>query len=61
MSPMKNGVSSFLGEDFYIYRCRGNLRVLVPGAGLGRLAFDVANLGLEALSVQRSMRLKIRA
>ncbi|KAG6829630.1 hypothetical protein H0H92_003963 [Tricholoma furcatifolium] len=24
---------------------RSNLRVLVPGAGLGRLAFDVANLG----------------
>ena len=25
--------------------CRRNFRVLVPGAGLGRLAWDVANLG----------------
>lgn len=24
---------------------RGNFRVLVPGVGLGRLAFDVASLG----------------
>jgi carnosine N-methyltransferase len=24
---------------------RGNFRVLVPGAGLGRLSWDVANLG----------------
>lgn len=24
---------------------RVNIRVLVPGVGLGRLAFDVANLG----------------
>lgn len=24
---------------------RGKLRVLVPGAGLGRLAWDIANLG----------------
>jgi hypothetical protein len=24
---------------------RGNIRVLVPGAGLGRLAYDIAKLG----------------
>jgi carnosine N-methyltransferase len=24
---------------------RGEIRVLVPGAGLGRLAFDIANAG----------------
>ena len=27
-------------------KLRRNLRVLVPGAGLGRLAWDVANLGM---------------
>jgi len=26
---------------------RGKLRVLVPGAGLGRLAFDVASMGMS--------------
>ncbi len=26
-------------------KSRHNFRVLVPGAGLGRLAYDVANLG----------------
>lgn len=29
----------------YRHRSRGKLRVLVPGAGLGRLAWDVAALG----------------
>jgi carnosine N-methyltransferase len=29
---------------------RGIFRVLVPGAGLGRLAFDIASLGTPSLS-----------
>ena len=27
------------------HTCSGNIRVLVPGAGLGRLAYDIAKLG----------------
>ena len=38
--------SSSLTHDL-ILLCRRNFRVLVPGAGLGRLAWDVANLGQE--------------
>ncbi|KAI6096149.1 N2227-domain-containing protein [Pisolithus sp. B1] len=38
--PMKQALEEhFEGKD------RGTLRVLVPGAGLGRLAYDVARLG----------------
>ena len=33
---------------------RRNLRVLVPGAGLGRLAWDVANLGIYLPHVPRT-------
>lgn len=27
------------------HTCSGTIRVLVPGAGLGRLAYDIAKLG----------------
>src|SRR5688572_5632265 len=30
-------------------KCRSSVRVLVPGAGLGRLAFDIARKGEEEL------------
>lgn len=31
----------------YYLSHRQNIRVLVPGAGLARLAYDIANLGLR--------------
>jgi len=30
-----------------IYNNRGNLNILVPGAGLGRLAYDITKLGFS--------------
>ncbi|KAF8551845.1 N2227-domain-containing protein [Imleria badia] len=38
--PIKNAL-----EDYFEGRDRQTIRVLVPGAGLGRLAYDVAKLG----------------
>ena len=34
----------------FIHAHRGEIRVLVPGAGLGRLAYDIAKLGKFQLS-----------
>lgn len=36
----------FFSSDNHCYVFRRTLRVLVPGAGLGRLAYDVAKLGM---------------
>ena len=42
-------------KQFYAF-LRHNLHVLVPGAGLGRLAFDVAKLGDIRLNIPREGR-----
>lgn len=36
----------FVFDNYFYVMFRRTLRVLVPGAGLGRLAYDVAKLGM---------------
>jgi carnosine N-methyltransferase len=38
-------------NKMFDYLRRRNFRILVPGAGLGRLAWNIANLGSHILSV----------
>ena len=46
-SPDERSVPShnFVFRSGLTHMRRGNIRVLVPGAGLGRLAYDIAKLG----------------
>ena len=37
--------SCYFPSSLILFVYRGNFRVLVPGTGLGRLAYDVASLG----------------
>jgi carnosine N-methyltransferase len=45
--PMEERYGRTADPDAYLLKqtSRHNFRVLVPGAGLGRLAYDVAKLG----------------
>ena len=41
--------------ELYPPESRGNIRVLVPGSGLGRLAFEAACLGFDVLANDQSL------
>ena len=43
--PMKESLLAHFNDKTEVEKAA--LRVLVPGAGLGRLAFDIANLGMR--------------